>query len=81
MEWFNSLIGDERTKSQALQNEPPTLTQYLNFFDKIIPQSPKKLLQPRSPIASIHEVDIFATILSYLGYRDEIERLLRRLSK
>ena len=81
MEWFNSLIGDERTKSQALQNEPPTLTQYLNFFDKIIPQSPRKQLQLKSPIASVQDVDILATILSFLGHRDEIERLLRSLSK
>ena len=53
----------------------------MSFFDKIIPSSPKKTKAIESPISSLTDLHILATTLSYLGYRDEIERLFMNLSK
>ena len=82
MNWLNSLVGDQQNAQESQNDEEsPTLAQYLKYFDKLIPSSPKKAEPIINPFTDLPSVQMISNILSYLGYKDEIHKLLNLLSK
>ena len=82
MNWLNSLVGDQQNAQESQNDEEsPTLAQYLKYFDKLIPSSTKKAKPIINPFPDLPSVQMISNILSYLGYKDEIHKLLNLLSK